>query len=410
MLVYSLLKVPSSKLREVNFNYEVSLKKADTEGYVIGIGESQVIEWIYNERGMSMTEVQQTVSDLKASKKYDAVKDLLFMNELLQIEFSSKKDLDKIMKQHRGIVTVNGIRYKYLVSKGSEVLTYVKEDLHEEFSKRLNAGRNVNEKVHVAKLSAYKSLAFTNSETVTAPKNVIVIKDCEVEFEEKYLWVGATEESIEERKEKVVRDICDGCSFISPELAEQWSKDLRKEKITSAYQVRQLWTKGILFPVDYKKYCLEHGVTTITDIWGHERNILESDMILTESMVKLGKAYDSMEDWLQAGQDYGYNWRVGKVAKEDKFGNSNYQQLLPIHLTKEDCKDFIQPQIDYMKRVAGQDYDYTYLFLNGVDNTEKSIQRLFNADNVDFTLSNAVTFILKKSDNAIANKCLYIIL
>lgn len=386
-----LFKLESSELKAKDFNYEISVNKARTKNWLIALSSSQVIDWIYAERGIKYSELSEMVGELKQQGKYEEAEDLLFMDELLQIDFGSRSDLDVLMKEHNGIVTVNGKQYKYLVSKGSSTFTYIREDLYDMISTRLNAGRNISKKLQPAKLSAYKSLAFTNSTPVTAPQNVIVIPDCEVQFQADYLWVGKDVDTIEHRNEVVTRDICDGCSFISPELAEQWSKDLGKDKILSAYQVRNLWTKGILFPVDYKKYCIEHEVYTIKDVWGTERNILMADLILTESMLKLNKgAYESMEHWLQACDDYGYVWRVAKTAKEDKWGNSNYQQFLPMELTEEDCREFVQDQVKFLKDVSGQNYESTYLFLNGVNNTERSIERLFNSDDVDYTLATAL--------------------
>ena len=414
--VISLFKIPSKKLKEKNFNLDIKRKKANALGYVIALGESQVIDWLYEERGYSsFKEVEDKVKEIKkeinevknnkeltkdertktVEKKLQEIDDLLFTHELLQVDYGSRKELDTVMKKHKGIITVNDIRYKYLVSKGSSTLTYIQEDLYEKISTRLNAGRNVEEPLQPAKLSAYKSLAFTNSEQVTAPKNVIVIPDCIVRFEETYLKVGETEEKIEEKTDIVERNICDGCGFISPELAEQWSRDLRKEeKVVSAFQVRNLWCKGILCPVDFKTYCIEHDTYTITDVWGHERNILNADIILTKSMVKLNKgSYESMEDWLKSSEDYGYSWRVGKVAKSDKFGNSNYQQLLPMSLTEEDCREFIQPQIKLMRDITGEDTTATFtsLYLNGTNHTERSIKRMFDtSQNVEYTLSSAL--------------------
>lgn len=392
MLCLRLFKLPSSELRKQNFDYKITTKKAEANGYIIALGESQVTDWLYQKRGFETSkDLHMKVTELKKNKEYDELNDLLFMKELLQIDYAGRKDLDSIMQRHDGIVKVNGIRYKYLVSKGSSTLTYIKEDLYDYIAMKLDGNRNTQIPLQPAKLSAYKSLAFTNSEQVTAPKNVIVIPDCEVKFEETYLWVGATEDSIEKRTEVVERNICDGCGFISPELAEQWSRDLRKEeKIASAFQVRNLWCKGILCPVDFKKYCIENDTYTIKDVWGHEQNILTADIILTKSMVKVFKGYESMNDWVQASKDLGYVWRVGKVAKSDKWGNSNYQQILPLNLTEDDCREFIKPQIDLMRNVTKENYESTYLFLNGIENTEKSVQRLFNSDDVSYTLANAM--------------------
>lgn len=382
-----LLKLSSKDLNESNWNFKVDYDKALSRGYVIALAPSQVIKWIYEKRGVDIDTIGKLVGELKKQDKKQELDELLFMHEIVQVDFTCEGHLNKMLK--KGLtVTIKMYdkeftkKYKYLVSKGGTVLTFIEEDLYEEISGKLNADRNIQKKLHAAKLSAYKSLAFTSSRPVTAPKNIIVIPDCEVQFKETYLWVGETEESIEYKEnELVTRDICDGCCFIDPDLAEQWSKELDLQKIASSYQVRYLWTKGILFPVDFKKYCIEHEVYTIKDIWGTERNILMADVILNESMVKLNKgAYDSMEHWLECANKHGYGWRVGKYSKEDKWGNSNYQQLLPMDLTEDDCREFIKPQIELLDKITCGDYASTYLYLNGTQTTVENIASRFDED------------------------------
>ena len=389
-----LLKLSSKDLNESNWNFEIDYNKALHKGYVIALAPSQTIKWIYEKRGVDIDTIGKVIGELKKQDEKQKLDELLFMHEIVQVDFTCKGHLNKMLK--KGLtVTIKMYdkeitkKYKYLVSKGGTVLTFIEEDLYEEISGKLNADRDIQTKVHAAKLSAYKSLAFTSSRPVTAPKNIIVIPDCEVQFQADYLWVGPTEESIEHRNEVVTRDICDGCCLIDPQLAEQWSKELDLQKIASSYQVRYLWTKGILFPVDFKKYCIEHEVYTIKDVWGTERNILMADVILNESMVKLWNAYDSMEHWLACADEHEYGWRVGKYSKEDKWGNSNYQQLLPMDLTEDDCRDFIQPQIELLDRITCGDYANTYLYLNGTQTTVENIASRFDED-IDAQLATAL--------------------
>jgi hypothetical protein len=398
-----LLKLSSKDLNDSGWNFEIDYNKALNRGYVIALAPSQTIKWIYEKRGVDIDTIGKVVGELKKQDKHNEVNELLFMHEIVQVDFTCKGHLNKMLKKGLTVtIEMNDKKttrkYKYLVSKGGTVLTFIEEDLYEEISGKLNADRNIQTKVHAAKLSAYKSLAFTSSRPVTAPKNIIVIKDCEVQFQADYLWVGETEDTIQHRNEIVTRDICDGCCLIDPQLAEQWSKELDLSKTASAYQVRYLWTKGILFPVDFKKYCIEHEVYTIKDVWGTERNILMADVILNESMVKLWNAYESMEHWLECANKYGYGWRVGKYSKEDKWGNSNYQQLLPMDLTEDDCREFIQPQIELLDKITCGDYASTYLYLNGTQTTVNSIASRFNED-IDTQLATALMIEPKLLDD-----------
>jgi hypothetical protein len=292
-----LYKLEGKMLDGANYNLSLTYKNAMKKQVVIAFSDSQVIDWIFEFRGTTFEDASKRYSELKGllkQRKGDVkelqkeIHEIIFVNELIQVEFNSQREFDKAIKGFK----VNGISYKFLASKGSSTITFVKEDLYNIISIRLNAGRNTQIKQFPSKLNAYKSLAFSSSEVVTTPNKVIVISDCNVQFQAEYLWV---DEVIEHRNEVVERDVNDGYCFITPELAEQWTKDLNHEGILSAFQIRTLWTKGVLVPVDYKTYCIEHGVTTVVDVWGNEQNILEADIILSDSLVKLWSSYSSCD-------------------------------------------------------------------------------------------------------------------
>ena len=364
-----LLKIPSITLRNSKFNYDVSYDQALLDGNLIAMGNSQLVQWIYAKRGIDSNTLGEYVAQLRKQGEYKKATETLYMTEVLKVDFSKPDDMDKIVKN--GLI-VNGQEYVFLLTKGDEDVTFIRKDLKEEMDLRLNADRDMEQLLYGAKLNAYKALTTTGSTKVTSPTNVIVIKDCDKSFEADYLWV---DEDVIPKKEVVKRNINDGAGFISPQLAKTWTEELGHSGIDSAFQVRYLWTKGILYPFDYKRWITENGgKTTVVDVWGHERNILDADIILTESMVKLSKDhYKSMEDWLTSADKYEYVWRVGKTSKKIKVGYSNYQQILPLNMCKDDCKDFIQYEIDYLKDVMGGDWRSTYLYLNGVENTETGI-------------------------------------
>ena len=363
----NLYKVDGKILRDANWNLKLDFKKAMDKDFIIAFSSSQVIDWIYELRGTTYRQASETYSELKGLLKQgkgnpkelrNQMHELNFIDELIQVEFSSKSDFNRAVQG----LKVNGISYKYLSSKGSNVITFIKEDLYDIISKRLNADRDVNVKQYPSKLNAYKSLAFSTSEVVTTPNKVIVIPDCNVQFQAEYLWV---DEDVEYKNEIVERDVNDGYCFISPELAEQWTKDLNHEGILSAFQIRTLWAKGVLVPVDYKTFCIEYGVTTVVDVWGNEQNILDADIILSESLVKLWNSYSSCEDWLNAIDKHNYSWRVSKYSHKHKFGYTNYQQMLPLDLDINDIDELLQPSINHLKAINTGDYVSTCLYLNG---------------------------------------------
>ena len=374
-------------LEKANYDLELTYKNATKKGLVIAFSESQVIDWIYELRRTTYKQESERYSKLKGELKnlkrtnlnkeqreerqneiLKEMHDIIFIDELIQVDFKTQRQFDKATRK-KGF-KVNGIKYRYLVSKGSSTITFIDERLYDVISKRLDADRDVNEPQFASKLNAYKSLAFSSSQVVTAPKNVIVIKDCEVSFQEKYLWV---DEDVKEKDEVVTRNVNDGYCFIDIDLATKWTEELNHEGILSAFQIRTLFTKGVLVPVDYKTFCIEHGVTTIKDVWGHEQNILDTDLILSESLVKLWSSYSSCDEWLNAIETHKYDWRVSKFSHAPKSGYTNYQQMLPLDLDLNDIDELLDPSIQQLKAVAGEDYVATCLYLNGTHQDENML-------------------------------------
>lgn len=370
-----LMKLDGKMLDGANYNLRLTYKEAMKKQVVIAFSESQVIDWIYELRGTTFEDASARYSELKGLLKQAKgdVKELqkemhkiIYLDEIIQVEFNSQREFDKAMKGFK----VNGIEYRFLASKGSSTITFIDVRLYDVINERLNGDRDTDVKQFASKLNAYKSLAFSSSSVVTSPKNVIVINDCNVTFRANYLWV---DETIEEKDEVVERDVNDGYCFITPELAEQWTKDLNHEGILSAFQIRTLWTKGVLVPVDYKSFCIEHGVTTVVDVWGNEQNILDADVILSESLVKLWSSYKSCDEWLKAIETHKYSWRVSKFSKSPKAGYTNYQQMLPLDLDLDDIDELLNPSIEQLKAVTGEDYVATCLYLNGTHQDENML-------------------------------------
>lgn len=368
------VQVEGKKEKAITNEVNITYREAERLGCVIAFGESQLMEWIYANRGIELDQLGKIAGELKTKirnsqgdEKEQYKKELhesLFVDEIVQVEIKSKKLFNKISKGF----TLNGQPYTYLVSKGKQTLTFIKEGLYQEFSEKLNGGKNVNVPINASKLSAYKSLAMTDSKKVSAPNKVIVVPEQEVRFQAEYTWVG--EYDIEDRNEIVSRVVNDGASVISPELGMRWSQELGKDKMISAFQVRQMFTKGVQYVVDFQRYFQEQGITHITDAWGHEQSVQNVECILNASQVKLWSAYDSCEDWLANADKFGYGWRIGKYSKKSSSHKSNYQQLITYEdLTDNDIKELITPSVSHINKVQSS-WEHQVLYLNGRDMDE----------------------------------------
>ena len=362
--------IQSKDLAEVKGDLQLSREEAVKSGKIIGISSSQVVDWIYELRGTTYLEMCEQVGTLKQQMKdsqqrkdiKERIDEMLFISELVRVKFTRQADFKKYGKAFM----LNGNKYVFILNKGDETITYIREDLFDLINSKIEGNRNTDYKLVPAKLNAYRSLAMSTSKAVTDTDRVIVVKDCEKTLSNmEYLFVNASELKIEHRKEDVVRNINDGYGFVSVKMAEQWSKDLGHEGIDSAYQVRNLYCKGILATFDFIQFATDHNTYEVVDYWGTVRDIRDADIILSESMLKLAGAYQSCEEWLSAVKEHDYRLRVAKTSKKQKHGYTNYQQILPMSLDEEDCKELLSDSIQMLKDIHGGDWLSTTLYLNG---------------------------------------------
>ena len=69
------------------------------------------------------------------------------------------------------------------------------------------------------------------------------------------------------------------------------------------------------------------NTNTIVDVWGNEVDLSKIDMILTESQLKLWKAYTSIDEYIECCYQNGYTFSITKVTpKYDRdYAYLNYQ-------------------------------------------------------------------------------------
>ncbi|WVR22058.1 MAG: hypothetical protein [Malazfec virus 1] len=366
----NIMIIEGKNLAQENGGLALSYQQAVESGQTINISPSQVTDWIYELRGTTYLEMCEQVIVLKQqmrkSNNYKEIKskidEMLFIDEVVRVRFSRQADFKKYGKGF----TLNGEKYVFILNKGDETITYIKEDLFESINARIEGNRCADYKLVPAKLNAYRSLSMSTSKAVSDCDKLIVVKDCNKTLSNmEYLFVNASQMEVEHRVENVVRNINDGYGFISPRLASVWSKDLGHENIDSAFQVRNLYTKGILATFDFQQFATDLNTFEVVDYWGTVRDIRDADIILSESMLKLAGAYSSCEEWLSAVKEHGYNWRVAKTSKKQKYGYTNYQQILPMSLDEEDCKELLSDSIQMLKDIHGGDWLATTLYLNG---------------------------------------------
>ena len=300
---------------------------------------------------------------------------------------------------------VNGIKYLRLLCTTGGVKTstvvYVSEKLHPELKKRIENGKNNEVKLVPAKLGAYEALAASGSLEVSWPKDkyapipggVIVIRDAFTEFHADLINIDDSDRSqepiVQFTPNQLVRNNCsDGCSMMLPSLSKRWNGELNDDydHTMSGCNLRCAWTKGMTFTFDYIKFAEEVvGASDdcpekylITDIWGQQRDIRDSELIITESQLKLWSCYSSWEDYYNKCLENKYTIRVAKTAPHevDNVRQLNYQFIQSLNLSNDDIKELIAQTVNEIKDTIGLDSRKSIVYLCGKN---------LKAENVKYT-------------------------
>lgn len=312
-------------------------------------------------------------------------------------------------------IKLNGKVYRRLLGTSGGVkknaVVFVSDEIYAELDKRLNCGRNVEEKHIPAKFEAYKALSCSASTRVTQPKGVLVIKDPSVSFNDDVLLLKAKEIIIDDKVKKsnefdliesnrhlIEKEFADGSCMICPKLSEQWAIDLGEyhidkdgnkvaNYIPTGFNIRNAWVKGMEFTFPYIELADElyektkdENVYFVKDVWGNTHDIRNIELIVSTNQFKLWKSYDSWDDYESKTKQYGYGFSVAKILpkKLENVRNMNYQFLQSYDLNDEDIKELIKPTVECINGVCGKD-DFNLakmlLFLKGSKITESDFKR-----------------------------------
>ena len=400
-------KINSTLLRKNDWNLTLPLNRArNTTGLVVALADSQILSWINELNGtedydLQAKEIKRQIKEIKSeptsrsnktkiSNLYKQLYRLQFKEDYICVIMDKKSDYDKANKGFY----VNGIKYLRLLCTTGGVKTstvvYVSEKLHAELKKRIENGKNNDIPLVPAKLGAYEALAASGSLEVSWPKDknatipggVIVIKDAFTEFYADLINIDDSDRSQEPivqfaPNQLVNNDCSDGCSMMLPSLSKRWNGELNNdyEHTMSGCNLRCAWTKGMTFTFDYIKFAEEViGASDdcpekylITDIWGQQRDIRDSELIITESQLKLWNCYNSWEDYYYKCLENKYTIRVAKTAPHevDNVRQLNYQFIQSLNLSNDDIKELISPTVDEIKDTLGLDPRKSIVYLCG---------------------------------------------
>ena len=382
-----------------NYNVNISLGDVTCNSeIVISVGHSQLIKWIEgltdtSENYLKAEQVRKEIKYLKSldntkenkkniKDKYDELYGLQFEPNLVSIQFDKKSHFDNCC---RGLI-INGKLFHRLYGtpgglKMSTVL-FINAELYKPIYEMINNGRNTSLEYTPAKLEAYFALTSSTSNAVSWPR-MIVVKGTTTHFKSDVIEVsdGVTSNDpvVQKVKDKDIEiEINDGCGIMTPEYSRKITQEATGvDEIASGVCARCAFLKGMLFTFDFKEFAttVAHK-TTVIDAWGQERDVMEADVIITTSQLKLWDAYDSYESYYDNCMRYGYDFRLTKVSDElDESRNLNYQFTQSYYLDDKDIDELISPTVDEIKDIIALDPRKSIVYLAGAGLNDKNAMK-----------------------------------
>lgn len=407
-------KINSTLLRKNNWDLTLPINRArKTPGVVVALADSQILTWINQINGTTDYDekaklIKKEIKFLKKQEntKQNRIKIKQLYNELYNYQFKidymsliidNVKDYDRANKgfkingvsYKRLICTVNGVKTATVVYASERVVAPDGTTMVQELRKRIDCGRNPSVKLVPAKLCAYEALCASASVPVSFPKGIIVVGDAYTKFKSDVINISEADNKRFDVEfaamQEINNDCSDGCSMMLPSLAKRWNAELggSPDECLGGCNLRCAWTKGMTFPFDYIRFAEEiMGASSdnpdayfIKDVWGTKRDVRESELIITESQLKLTKCYSSWEDYYENLLKYGYTIRIAKtVAHElDEVRQLNYQFIQSLELPDEDIVELIEPTLTEIKDIMGGDIYKTLAYLCGSSFTPEQI-------------------------------------
>ena len=389
-----IFKINSARLRKSKWDLTLTLAEARRNDEVISLNDSQMMRWIDELNGVVDAEAKAIAlkEEIKLTKKrptsvankrrvrqlYAELDELQFKPDYLHLVIDKEKDMYRACEGFK----VNGIRYVRLLGTNGGVkcstIVFVSERLAPELRRRIDNGRNTEVPQIPAKLEAYRALTCSGSIPVSMPHGILLVPDCITQFREDVITLNdeADGEPIMELvKDYLIElDESDGYGLILPSLAQRWSDELNLGYMASGMNTRCSWTKGMVFCFDFLDFAekVAGGNYVVKDAWGNDVDIRNVEMILTTSMLKLWRCYDSMEHYLQCCAENHYSFAITKTCPDELENRRdlNYQFIQSYQLDDDQVEELISPTISEIHGILSNDYHKTLLYLRGMNVTD----------------------------------------
>lgn len=395
---YEIFKIGTNKLKYSNWNISITKEDAFKYQELVALFEAQEF------RIMANKILQRNINTIDFSKIF------------LQVVIDKKSDFARATC-NRG-VTVNGINYRRFVGTTgglkNNTLLFCNSLYIDELNKLCECKRNKTIPLVPAKYEAYKALTCSASQPICDPRRILVVSDCFTKYYADVITLDKEPNNLEpimqiSNSKQLENNVSDGFNLCTIEYMQRVSESLGLDYIANGVCLRNAWLKGMMYPFPIIEFIEKYNNSNyyIEDIWGNTQDIRECDMILTESSLKLWKAYNSIDDYMEAYKECGYEFAVTKISPHtlEEQREVNYQYLQSYEFSDEDIAELCAPTIKYLKDAMCGDYDATIKFLGITDNTDvNSWQRaLYTSDYMmgdPYVIDSVHRFIKKKMNDA----------
>lgn len=294
-------------------------------------------------------------NDVPEYFKYDKTNRKIKLHKTIPT-LMSRSDLRKDLYENG--FTCNGIDFvRYKRSSGSSRVgkcLFIDKNLYPDMHKWELCGLNIKEKdtIDLAAFEAYISLPSSSCiDTLEIkPENILVIDDYESEFENNVIAVYGEGENFvaKEERVKIKNSIFDGQSLMDESLySERYSS-------RTMLLLRNRFFKSACFKTKIQDWFRDNGITDVSHLTGYTRakKIEDIKLITTPSSIKYIK-FGTLDQWLD---NLYTTFGIVKYEKpthyiDGKLVQCHYQLLNTLQLSREDIRELLQPNFDYLNLI-----------------------------------------------------------
>lgn len=394
--LFYVYKFNSNRILEYDSDIKITPQYARLSKELVSLGDNQVLRTIrkitkseYSEEKIEALETEKKnvlkgkatdgIEYRKIQEVQEDIDNLLLIPEYVSVIIDSKTEYKKLIANG---FKVNGRKFVRLLCGAGQArkntVVFCDEAIEKQLKEILYNDRKDIEMAH-AKYNAYFALYSSATFKVSTPR-VCVIPDCIVEKPTLVDWVEEMDsgDTIEEVEKNLEYNYWDGMGIVNPQWSKQWASEMGLDYIPSAFIVRCSYLKGMVCTFDFVDFAekIANKYEAISDVWGNPiQDIRQYDVVLTESMFKLWKAYDSWEHYSKCCEKNDIFWGISRAStdKDKDIATLNYQYIQAVNLDKANIESLCKKTVDWFSDISGLDAMKTILFLYG-DNFEKRVK------------------------------------